>query len=129
MDENKYVDDASPYETVNAAVATGAAAPTRTTILTYQVRNGLKCFLRAVRNTVSAGGESQIKFSVLINGVALYGFDRISNQIAAPENQQGNLLRRREIPQGATLSVVADNADTANEYAVTAKLEIGYESL
>lgn len=129
MDVENYVDDASPYESVNAAVASDANTPTRTVILTYQVRNGLRAWLRAVRNTVSAGGESSVKFSVLLNDVALERFDRITNQIAAPENQQGNLLRRRQLPQGSTVSVVVDNADPANVYVATAKLEIGYESI
>lgn len=127
MIEN-YTDYASPYESVNAAVAV-AGVPTRTEILRLEVKNGCRAFLRAVRNTVSAGGENQVAFSVLMNGVALKNFDRIYNQVAAPENQQGNLLFRLEIPQGCTLSVVADNKDEANIYVATAKLEVGYESL
>lgn len=131
MMEN-YNDYGSPYESAVLAVATGTAeapVPTRTTILTYQVKNGKRGFLRAVRNTISAGGGDLVAFSVLLNGNALENFDRIKNQIAAPEDQKGNLLFRLPLPQGSTLSVVADNYDTANTYVGTAKLEIGYESI
>lgn len=126
--EFNYVDDASPYATVTAAVAASASVKTRTVILTYEVKNGKNAFLRGVRNSVSGGGEPYIYFSVLINGNPLENFDRIQNMVAAPEDQQGNLLRRKQLPQGAIISVVADNSDPSNTYSATAKLEIGYEA-
>ena len=119
----EYIDDASPYASATAATAD------RTTILTHELKNGKRPFLLAFRNSISAGGETYCAFSLLLNGVPLEDFDRVFNQVAAPEDQQGNMLRRRELPQGATLSVVVDNSDAANTYVATAKVEVAYESL
>jgi len=118
----EYIDSDSPYATVTANM--GAT----TTVLTHEIKNGKRAFLLSFRNAVGAGGESYISFSLLLNGNPLENYDRIMNQIAAPENQQGQLLVRRELPQGAQLTVIATNSDAANDYNATAKLEIGYES-
>lgn len=118
----EYIDSASPYATVTAGMGV------TTTVLTHELKNGKRPFLLSFRNAVGAGGEPYITFSLLLNGNALENFDRIGNQIAAPENQQGQLVIRKELPQGGVLTVIAINSDGLNDYNATAKLEIAYES-
>ncbi len=120
----EYVDSDSPYESVEIA-----AAASNQQIVSYTAKNGARPFLLSFRNGVGAGGEAYIYFTLLMNGIPMKDFDRIQNQIAAPENQQGQLVIRRELPQGCTLAVVASNSDGTNAYNATAKMEIAYESL
>jgi hypothetical protein len=118
----EYIDSASPYATVSALAAQ------TTTIFTHELKNGKRPFLLSFRNAVGAGGETYVSFSLLLNGNPLENFDRIQNQIAAPENQQGQLVIRKELPQGSVLKVVAINSDPVNAYNATAKVELAYES-
>lgn len=120
----EYIDYKSPYAT-ETIPKTGTAKQ----LIRLELKNGCRAFLLAVRNSVSAGGEDFILFSVRINGQPLEDFDRFKNQIAAPEAQNGQLVIRRELPQGALLDFIAVNTDAATDYSATVKLEIGYEAL
>lgn len=124
MAEKEYVDSDSPYSSVE--ITAGAS---NQEIVNYSCKNGAKPFLLSFRNAVGPGGEPYITFTLLLNGVPMKDFDRIQNQIAAPENQQGQLVIRRELPQGSFLKVIASNSDGSTAYNATAKMEIAYEAL
>jgi hypothetical protein len=119
----EYIDSSSPYASLTALRSV------TTTLINYDVKNGKKGFLLSFRNAIAAGGEAVCYFSLLLNGIPLEDFDRIQVMIAAPEDQRGQLVIRRQLPQGSNLKVIVYNSDPANDYNATAKLEIGYETI
>lgn len=119
------IDYDEKYATATAAVAASASVPTRTTILTLQVKPGKQAWLQFLGNAVQAGGDTFMTFRLLVNRSPYYPFDGSLNQWAPPESNF-DLPVAYELPTSCEVQIVVDNSDASNTYTGTGRIRIVY---
>lgn len=112
------------------AAATGTPLAFSDGQTSFRTRVGKRARLASVANSVDPGAENLITFHILVNGAyALPPYDTFTQSMGETYRGDSRIAVPVELPQGALIQIVADNADAATAWNAYARIRVEYEDL